>query len=487
MSYVITPTFGAAKIAVAVVTNIVNLPGAGALSYIHLTGATFITGGTTSGDGATITGSGAGNNGTHLIVDVPDEEVLIVRANLAAEAGVASVAVVIGVHVLTITDEITTDWATITAAVAERAYVHQHLMKGSDRGINYFIYAHTLADIIIQSVSPGNVTVWTSQNEAVYGRVQDTTAWTISNVSGANVVDVTLNLGVLSTPSDRRSFSAGSIWMACRSALVDGTFFSNIYGTTWHMLSSTTPCFFSTDGELFGCLIVGNFEIKDGTQVSGYEFSDLIFYGITDTHQPPVLEDTIAFSNNFVVGDVINAAFMTFTSSPIVLEDWGLSGGAPSPLYRLNTIDATLRNLKTDVPITDILTIWLSPLVTFGHKTYTFNPIVADWRGNPLSGALVSISQIDDATPLSETPISGSPFTTDVNGQINTGSGVQLETQFLTGSPRPGIITDYSYRVKIEAAGFKVWDNVIKPTQPDTAEVGLKSIEASFEGEEALS
>lgn len=481
MSYAVTPNFsGGTKISAATITDIVNMPGSGNLSYIHRTGSTFLTAGVVPGDGAVIVSSGAGNDGTYLIVAIPDEEVLIVRANLTNETGTAMVQVSIGIHSLRIEDETTTDWSTIAESVAEPAYVDRRRIRGGSGGTEWYLVEHTIALIVIGATTGSTSCDWVCERENVICRIQDDGQVQIANEI-SNTVDVDFQLGTLETDNDLRSWASGAAWFGLSFGGITGSMGLSAYGSLLVMLGSKP--YIADSGEVTGCVLVGGLDVVASSQTGdGVVIRDLIHFG-ENGDKPLFILDDVDQTVNILMGHLGTTSFLFF-GAPFVFQDVAFSGDTISPLYQAAIQDVDFRDLVVDDDIVNIVQIFGS--MTDTRKSYTFSPTIVDDEGTEISGAHVRIERFNDSSPSTKIGISGSPFITDANGQISSGAGVVLETQHRFAVTFPTIINnEYSFLMVIEMEGYQRKEFTFKPTIKFSGKIGLRRYEPAFEGEEA--
>lgn len=477
MSYVVTQQWLGSKGVAGTVTAIAPLPGFTNISYIHVTGVNFYNGiapynrRILPGDGAIITGSGAGNNGTYLVVDVPDQEVLIVRANLAAEGAVPGLELTTQDHVVTITDEATITWATIMAAVNERAIVDIFPIAGSTGGTVYSFVRFALDEVFIHT--PGAVdSNWNSTAEIALEIATNNSTWSIKNSIG-DLAQIYLNLGSLAS-SNRRSYYEGSIWHWPARTAITGSITANMYGSCGLRSGTATMDLFG-DSKIYGCFFLGGFGTTSGWSSVGTEFQDVIT--APGSSAPPFLLDTVSYADNVCVGHAAQQATL-FASGTTLLQKAAFSDSYPSIPLGVALLTAELRDFQEDYDLANIATILVPGAAV---KSYTYNPVVVDNWNSPISGATVYIAQIDDSVPGVETPVSGSPFTTDSNGQLNSGSGVVLTMQDTVAT---GVYDTYSYHIQIVAPSFQMYDAIVKLIQPVESRLSLRLYEPALEGEE---
>jgi hypothetical protein len=190
-----------------------------------------------------------------------------------------------------------------------------------------------------------------------------------------------------------------------------------------------------------------------------------------------VFADIVYYANNVMLGHSVLVAAMIADYETITFDGAGFSSSLPSPCYTVETVTFELRNLQADVSIDTLVGISADATA---QKSYTFNPVFADVRRNPVSGAYVYIYRYDDAVGT-EVQIAGSPFTTNANGQLSGGAGVVLVTQELNDFG----LKNYSYRVRVFRLGFQELDGRMKPTYKVVDTIPLRLYEPALEGEEA--
>lgn len=481
MSYVVVQqfTFGT-KVAAATVTQVLPLPGATTISAIHRTGSTFLTAGVVPGDGAVIASSGAGNDGTYLIVAIPDEETLIVRATLAAEGATPTVAVLTGGHKLTITDEATTDWSTIVTQVAEPAIIDKELLCNS----TYTVFSHCFDEIVFVHTG-ATATVFTSLEEVAYSRqaaMSATKPWKLK-VPIADPGTLTVTLGELANGSVRRSYRKGSVMLSHNfdAPLSAGHVF-NAYGSFLASHNAAFAVKLGDGSKFFGTIVNGLLQEAQSSQSgSGVEFQDLIVY--SESESAPVIADAVAYGDNVIFGGTLIAGSL-FNVGAISIQGLRIGDSLPTVFYNilLNT-SLELVDPEPDVDL-DARIVTLLGTNEQAFKLYTFNPtIVGDMRV-PVQSATVSIYKIDDAAPLgAQTEISGSPFTTDVNGQFGGGDGTTLTIQHKY-TPNPATTDNFHHRITIEKEGYTVRDFRFKLTGCFSSQIALQPAEYALEGEE---
>jgi hypothetical protein len=432
------------------------------------------------GDGAVIASSGAGNNGTYLIVSIPDEETLIIRATLAAEGAVPTVVVSIGGHKITITDEATTNWTAIMTNVAEPAIVNKQALAAT----SYVLFAHCLDEV--QIVHTGaTATVFTSLEEIICSRqsaMASSNPWVLK-VPVADPGTLEVNLGELASGSEKRSYQKGSVVLPIRfDAPLSSGHVLNAYGSFLGNADAANPVFAGDGSEFFGTTVNGLFQVPQNSQSgSGVLLQDMIVYH--NSLAAPIFSDVVVYGDNIMLGGSLSAGALFNLGTTVTLKGLKIGGSVATTFY--NLIMNTTLVLVDPEPDFDIHTriATLTGIAEIIYKSYTFFPtIVGDLRAS-VQSAIVSIYRIDDSSPLGiQTEISGSPFTTNASGQIT--GGTTLYTQRKVGGS-PAVTTAYHYRITVEKEGYQLLDIRIKPISPCYGQVVLRPAEYALEGEEA--
>ena len=183
---------------------------------------------------------------------------------------------------------------------------------------------------------------------------------------------------------------------------------------------------------------------------------------------------------------VLNAPVGQFLASAPNAVVAGLlkSDVSAQPLFAFfGSSGARFLNPREDYPLSELGAEFFPGTSPDFGKSYTFNPrfVSRDTVGNtgsPISGLIVEISEINETTQVA-TAVTGSPFTTDANGQINSGAGVELDRQKLVSTT----IRDFSHRLEVEGAGFRRIDQVVQITEPFSADVAVDFLQPDFEEE----
>jgi hypothetical protein len=125
-------------------------------------------------------------------------------------------------------------------------------------------------------------------------------------------------------------------------------------------------------------------------------------------------------------------------------------------------------------------------------KKYTFNPRFVsstdpDRDTVPIVGARVRIYEVDDGTGAAASPGTQTLVhdgDTDSNGQLNSGSGVVIRRQYVSGGAGTTTTQNrWDTRVVIEAEGYRLVDEILEVTAKRTDDFPLLQIAPDWEGE----
>ncbi len=455
---------------VKIVSGLINsLPDA---ETINSVAANFITNGCVVGDRVGIFGS-TNDNGSYLVTEVVSENVIRVQdrylnANPLAGGGtLGSLRLEGGYGRITVTDEATTDWASIAAGIPNLGITTEEV------GPVLTLYRVPSTNYVRLQQTGATATKWTSHNEIVMPiRSSADNISSLITCSGASALSSTIEVGVSGT--DIWSTTSGSFWFGglLNPRTDDGAPFTvNMFGS----VSQYGGLLYAESGSI----LRNNFIDHQGVFINSAEIKNLTLNARTG-FGPSFLDADSDADEIFVPLMGVSILGGTGPDDHIVIPGMRMGADVTSGGWWVYYATAHLRDPKADYSLARAFTLLTSGL---GVVDYTWNPkfISRDTTGltgDPVSGLTVNVWDINEATS-GETAVSGSPWTSDANGRINAPDGIIL-------AARKHIVTtatEFSQRVLVQGPGYRAINMVIKMRSALDADVPVDFLLTDFEGE----
>jgi hypothetical protein len=218
--------------------------------------------------------------------------------------------------------------------------------------------------------------------------------------------------------------------------------------------------------------------------------------GLTGGSAESIINGALGSEGFFTLGSGLDAAnvlihesgaagFVAFPATPVVFEGLLKSDLAANPLYRLAGATFTVLDPREDyssAELFDVFTFFLS--ASNGYVKYTWNPTFRERDATGALGApIVGIKvRVFDQSFLGVSEISGSPFTTNANGQLGGGAGLILTRwwAFYFGGQ---IDLPFTQRIIIEGQNYRAQDVTIQMSQKLVYDHAVDVQQTDFEGE----
>lgn len=481
-----------------------------ATNQIQSTGALFVTNGVRPNDQVILGPGGAAsvNEGTHVVASVIDENNITVRTNtlgLAAPTG-DTVIVVRANNVIVIEDEAAATMAAILAGLtfvqpawgvaADYVGTLGVLGAGTAAGVGEAYTLDGVLEFRLVSTTGVTVTVLNIVNEcwinlrmgsAVGGTIANTVFFNGEVISGSVASPMQVRMGT--RVGDGLSGRDGALLFGVSPGIGSGI---NRFGADeFNVLMRAS----ATKVRRFGANTILALDGASELLTSQHEGTAL-GWPVNPSGAALVLDsfNTTSEQAFSIIGSGAGMANLTLdselgafiVSAPDALITGLLkSDGVPAPAYLLfSSPDVIFLDPRADYPLGDMAGEFFPGFGGGGHrKNYSWNPrfVSRDSTGGtgiPIQNLRVSISEVNETTQV-ETPISGSPFTTDANGRLNAGAGLQLSRQRFESSA----VQTFSHRIEAEGPGFRRLDQVIQVTSPDDGDIAVDYLQPDFEGE----
>jgi len=181
-------------------------------------------------------------------------------------------------------------------------------------------------------------------------------------------------------------------------------------------------------------------------------------------------------------------AIVDFSGSGAIATIEGLlkSDTVTLPLWQVFGIGMHVLNPRVDYSDAELYFIFNVP-GSEGSRLYTWDPrfVARDavaGAPSPIQGLSVRVLEVDDVSHA-ETEITGSPFTTDVNGRISgvevDRDGINLRRSLVTGTSTQ----TFSHRVVIEGGNYRAVNELITLSSRFEADFPVDVQQTDFEGE----
>ena len=189
---------------------------------------------------------------------------------------------------------------------------------------------------------------------------------------------------------------------------------------------------------------------------------------------------------NILITESSLPGYVGFPAAPVTFEGLLKSDLAVSPLYQLFGADFIILNPREDYTGTELFDLFSFPaFVSNGYIRYTWNPTFRERDATGALGAeIVGLKvRVWDQSILGVNEISGSPFTTDANGQLNAGAGIDLLRSWsLYFSPSQYDIA-FTQRIVVEGENYRAQDYTISMAQKLVYDHPVDVQQTDFEGE----
>jgi len=441
---------------------------------ILASGAGFITNGVLKGDRIAVYGD-AVNDGSYMVDRVQTEDQLTVvdHINLVASgaltasgASTGSILVSEGFGTVTISGEAVSSWAGL-------AGTYPYLVDGERPcGPTATLTVRQIPAINrlkFQTASGEASRLWFSQKEVVLPIRSSSFSinWNFDEVLGDPFIIV---LGAAGTDADFGGQS-GSYWFH-GSFGGQGSFGVNYLLGAWASVLHGLPTLWypGENAIVRNCLVVedGGIFFEDGTDVENVT--------LTDANFGPGVKGGVVETADL---SVLKTGALAALNSDTTIQDFRITNDTYKPVWWVFTpgITVTARDPKGDYSAAELFNLFNT---SSGIVEYTWDPrfVSRDSTGlvgDPISGLAVSIYNIEAG---SETEISGSPFTTNASGQIDT--DIYLMARYKFGFFAP---VEISQRIVVEGQGYRTLNQVIKMARPFEGDVAIDFLYTDFEGE----
>jgi hypothetical protein len=448
-------------------------------SIIEAAGAAFVTNNVRKGDTAFVLGAGTTISGLYRIVEIISNTQIRVagasrgRTAIAAGAGAGTVEVKGGAWRVDILDETAPSWSAIrTSATGPDGSTGADYITQLPLGNRCTLFrTHGLRQIRLQHTL-NTASIWVSEREVVINDRTDAAVGVIQYESGSTPGDL-VRLGQAGG-DQYGGGNFGSAWIGWRvnpSATAPGpndSLSMSMYGS--YLLQINT----GTGGAAAGTTGTGNQGSLVASLIDGYSLTapgatsnvpGAVFTGSIES----VIHKSAGFAvalfgapaayDNFLATEA-GTAGVTISVTGFI-QGFLASADVPTPYLQLLDSFLTVLNPRADYSLAELFTVFSGE----GYLDYTWAPRFVE-RGSgipiPIQGLTVRVFSVDEST-LTETELSVSPFTTDVNGQIPAfgpgataiGHGVDLTR----GLSESGLDTLFSHRVIVEGPGYRRVDS----------------------------
>jgi len=466
--------------------TITNFYGGSIIDCSGTTPATFQTNSVRRGDTAFVLGAGFYLSGLYRVEEVISERQIRVagaskgKTKLKKRTGAGTCEVKGGSYLCTITDEATPSWLGL-----------QTNAKGPDSSVGSdYVTIRSLGNRLTLITTSGLRTIniahttnvasnWVSEREVVVADRADAAQCFINYGTGNSPGDL-IRLG--RAGSDRYGADFGSFWFgwspSCGASApgpADGlscslylSVASSIQATGQQTLAS------GNQGSMVASLVDGMSLVAPGgnSPVTGAVFTGVVesninrptFAGIRILGTSPAGYDNALFTSSSTSPPAIG-----YVTGGVVGYIQGFLGAGDLPLPYFGVLDGTLTVLNPRFPYLASDLFDIGGDTGLGYVSYTWAPRFVE-RGSgvpiPIQNLKISVYSVDELT-LVETPLTGSPFTTDATGRIPptdpgailVGSGLDLIRSFSTSDGATQFFFDYSHRVIVEGAGYRRMDS----------------------------
>lgn len=474
------------------------------LAVLRVVGANFVTNGVQPSDRIPLSGSSvAANNGAWIVVEVLDEEQLLVTApdggtGMTSEAvGTGSISARHGIYTFSVLDEAALSWQRFldvgvplsgpsggapnfgpspVSLLVRKSLVGGRNTVASDTRTLFRLYG--VATVTIDQSGLGTPSAWASLNELVVNmrnasagtggqittaRITSTGSW-----GDGNVLEFTLG----SQPGDRYSAADGSVW--CGVDFVGQGGFNtspqrlrlSLFGSTLDNVTAIVPL--GPGGDVGASIVRPTFQANTGVVES------VVAYGIGG-----MVGQASGDQDNVLIASATSG--VSFAQAGTVVEGLLLSDQVVQPwLNNFSLGLVILLNPRQDLDLAaHTLNIGAGATV---EKRYMFNPTFAQFVAPfapplPASGLQVVINEINETTAAVTAIFTG---TTNAQGKLNAGAGVELRRQLLDSS---NVSTLFSHHIEVQGPGYRLVSQLFQLRAPADNTLTIPRIIPDYEGE----
>ncbi len=441
---------------------------------IQVVGANFQTNDTATGDRITVYGD-ANNDGSYLVKEVVDQSnVTVVDRYLAANpltAGAATGNILLGAGYaeLRIIDVSVPDWGLVEAAYPFLVDTTRCLGLTMRR-------IRTIHEVALEHTGATGTT-WTMEDEIVAPYRSD-----VQNIifrrwdTGGSALDSVIISG--RAGSDEFGFSLGAYQFGSADLISSDEVTSapdvlrhEMYGSVSY--GQLNP---GASGKLIGCL-AHNFGFILGGTV------ELRQVNMWTPDSPLGVLSTGVVLENIFIGDTTTANFLAFINP--VISNFLLADDVRRPVWRLFGVpNCICRDPKEDYVLPELFEY--ADGTSNGSVEYSWSPrfVFVDASGLtpvPIQGLTVHVYDFYEGIGL-ESEHLGSPWVTDVNGQINSGNPIYLQARLgITFGGR--LLLERANRLTIEGPNYQFVNYIFKMSAPFFGDVPVELLSIDFEGE----
>lgn len=416
----------------------------------------------------------SGNQGIYRVHEVISETMLLLNTNWIA-SGVAvdgTATVFIGDNRILYTDETTITMDDIVADCADETLCEQIIFGAANASWPFKLYRACLSNITF-TFTGATTCNFNIHNSIVCGAVGPTAVGGASTTVAVSGSSGQLNINVGLEGATPTEFSDGSVVSAFTytggsnvTINVAGSVFMNRENVTWTGVNNT----FS------GMTIHGQIPTFDTNSGNIETFNNIIIMG-QGSNGLGIFAD-IDNSSNVVIADSPASGFLVSTGD-FTISGLEISASAFTPIFNMAvaTSNPTVLDPVEDYTLDELFT----GSAGTGTKAYTFNPTFvakddATELPVPLEDLTVTITQIRESDNNEATP---DDFTTDVNGKINAGAGLEM----IRGDRVSGNNETYKYRIRVQGPTIRLRTFYYVPRQKFLDDITFAIQSFDLEGE----
>lgn len=257
---------------------------------------------------------------------------------------------------------------------------------------------------------------------------------------------------------------------------------TNMVGKMFGSFLSTVPtgAQWWQDFTIGASIINGTFWAPAFGSTTGGDIDTAIQYGTTPWN---VFGPNVSASD-LSITDSSEDSYMPFLG-PVTIEGLKISDSTYTPVFELyGPTITTIRNPRADYTGAELFycnTGWAGE----GYVTYTWNPTFVERDvtgvavGAPIQGLKIRIWDMPSTGGSTELP--SSPYTSDANGQLNSGAGVDLKRWYSHLTAQENV--SYTQRIQIEGQNYRSQDYVITMRAKLDYDHPVDVQQTDFEGE----
>lgn len=189
-----------------------------------------------------------------------------------------------------------------------------------------------------------------------------------------------------------------------------------------------------------------------------------------------VFGSDVSMSDVYVIEDGSTSALIGTVAN---ISDFRLGDDLFRPVWGLLNAHLVFRNPKQDYTTTELGVMYTASSITVDYvwePTFKTRDLVGN-TGQPISGLKVHVYEINQDTGA-EAEISGSPFTTNGDGQIDTAVYLRTRYQYFGQAA-----VEYSHRIRTSGRGLRSMNQPIKMATPFRGDIAIDFLQTDFEGE----